>query len=207
MILKIIPVCPASFASNCYVLISGGHAVVIDPSVSVGAILDTVKNENATLDAVLLTHGHFDHIVSIDTLRDKLDIRVMIHENDAEMLTDGSKNAFFTLFGRNRTYRPAEATLSDGDEIKLGDELIKVIHTPGHSKGSVCFLGDTFIVTGDTLFSDSIGRYDLYGGDPAALASSLERLSECDKNLKIYPGHGECELLGHALDNVAYFRR
>lgn len=203
--MKIVPIAPYSFGANTYAIISDGHAIVIDPSVTVAAIVSAVEQENAVIDAVVLTHGHFDHIVSIDTMRDAMDIDVYIHEDDAEMLTDGAKNAFLTFFGRDRAYRPADKTLSDGDVIKLGDSELKVIHTPGHSKGSICLLGDRFLVTGDTLFADTVGRSDLYGGDQTELAESLEKLRLLDRSLMIYAGHGAPERLGIALDNSAYY--
>ena len=203
--MKIIPIAPYSFGANTYAIISDGHAIIIDPSVTVGAITSAVSEEGAVIDAVVLTHGHFDHIVSIDTMRDALGVTVYIHDEDAEMLTDGSKNAFLTFFGRDRAYRPADKTLTDGEIIKVGDAEIKVIHTPGHSKGSICLLGDGFLVTGDTLFAESVGRCDLWGGDQASLAASLEKLRSLDRSIMIYAGHGAPERLGIALDNSAYY--
>ena len=203
--MKIIPIAPYSFGANTYAIISDGHAIIIDPSVTVGAITSAVSEEGAVIDAVVLTHGHFDHIVSIDTMRDALGVTVYIHDEDAEMLTDGSKNAFLTFFGRDRAYRPADKTLTDGEVIKVGDAEIKVIHTPGHSKGSICLLGDGFLVTGDTLFAESVGRCDLWGGDQASLAASLEKLRSLDRSIMIYAGHGAPERLGIALDNSAYY--
>jgi len=203
--LKIVTICEGSWASNCYALISGGHALIVDPSVSVARIAEAVAREGAVIDAILLTHGHFDHIISLDTLRDKLYVPAMIHKDDAEMLSDGKKNAFFTFFGKDRRYRDAEHLLSDNDIIPLGDESVRVIHTPGHSKGSVCSLAGDMLISGDTLFADSFGRYDLHGGDPTALRASLALLRTLNKELTIYPGHGEEAKLGSALDNVAYF--
>ena len=203
--MKIVPIAPYSFGANTYAIISDGHAIIIDPSVTVGAITSAVADEGAVIDAVVLTHGHFDHIVSIDTMRDALGVKVYIHENDAEMLTDGSKNAFLTFFGRDRAYRPADKTLKDGDLLTLGGSEIKVIHTPGHSKGSICLLGDEFIVTGDTLFADTVGRSDLWGGNEAELAASLQKLRLLDRSIMIYAGHGAPERLGIALDNSAYY--
>ena len=204
--MKILSISPKSFAANTYVLISDSHAIVVDPSVSAHTIINEVSAQGAEIEKILLTHGHFDHITSIDTLRNKTNAHVMIHKDDAEMITDGAKNAFLTFFGRDCAYSPADVVFEDGDEIYLGDEIIKVIHTPGHSKGSSCFLCGDFMITGDTLFSNNIGRCDLWGGDEGELLSSLDRLSTYDKNIKIYPGHGPTELLGNALDNVAYFR-
>ncbi|MBO5939050.1 MAG: MBL fold metallo-hydrolase [Clostridia bacterium] len=203
--MKIIPICPNAFASNCYLLVSQNEAIVVDPSVSVDAILRAAQEEGVTLVGILLTHGHFDHVLSLDVLRESAKIPAAIHGHDAVMLTDGKKNAFYDFFGKERTYGAAEKLLSDGDRIPLGEESITVIHTPGHTGGSVCYLGDDFLVTGDTLFSNTFGRYDLWSGNAKELKNSLAHLRTIDPSLVIYPGHGESARLGDALDEVAYF--
>lgn len=202
--MKICTVCAESFGANTYLLVSDSHALVVDPTVSVSAILNAVRAEDAFLERILLTHGHFDHILSLDSLRTAAEIEASIHENDAIMLTDGKKNAFYEFFGKERTYRPAECLLNDGDMIRLGNEKITVLHTPGHTQGSVCYLCDAGLITGDTLFAESFGRCDLWGGDMEQMRASLSALSELDGNLTIYPGHGAPSLLRNALDNVAY---
>ena len=203
--MKILSISPKSFAANTYVIISNSHAIVVDPSVSTQTIINAVSEQGAEIEKIILTHGHFDHITSIDTLRAKTNAPVMIHKCDAEMLTDGAKNAFLTIFGRDCAYSPANLLFEHGDEIALGDEVVKVIHTPGHSKGSSCFLCGDFMITGDTLFSDNIGRCDLWSGNGALMRSSLENLGALPQNLKIYPGHGAPSTLGSALHNAAYF--
>lgn len=206
-ILKILTLYPDSFGSNTHLVISNGHALVVDPSVKADKIITAAEADGAIIDGILLTHGHFDHIFAIDSLREALGIKLMMHRDDAEMITDSHKNAFFTFFRRESSYAPADVLFDDGYEISLGRETVKVIHTPGHTKGSVCYLVGDALITGDTLFADGIGRTDLYGGSSAALVRSLDKLAELDRNLKIYTGHGDAEILGHALDNSAYFRR
>jgi len=203
--MKIITVCPESFGANCYLLISNGRALVVDPAPSSGAIQNAALAENAVIDGIILTHGHFDHIVSVDTLRRALCVPLYIHKDDAVMLTDGKKNAFYDFYGMERKYSPADVLLDDGDTLKCGDEEIKVIHTPGHSMGSVCYLFSDGMITGDTLFSDSIGRCDLWGGSDTLIAASLEKLRGYPPKTKIYPGHGPSAILGGALDNASYF--
>lgn len=203
--MKIKAVCPYSFGANTYLIVSGGHALVVDPAASVEAIMSAVFAENAVLDGILLTHGHFDHTVSLDTLRRATAVEAYIHEDDAVMLTDGKKNAFYTFYGKECVHAPAERSLTDGEIIRLGDEEIRVIHTPGHSGGSVCFDCGDFIVTGDTLFAESIGRCDLWSGSEALMQSSLELLRALSPSLTVYPGHGAPARLGDALDNAAYF--
>lgn len=202
--MKIIPICGESFGANTYLIVSGNSALVVDPAVSVQAILGAVRGEDAFLEGILLTHGHFDHILSLDTLRDALPIPARIHEADRVMLTDGSKNAFSTFFGQERVWRPAEHGLTNGQTISLGEETVTVLHTPGHTPGSVCYLCGDDLITGDTLFAEGYGRCDLWGGSLDLMRDSLATLRTLPEHLTIYPGHGASYRLSHALDNVAY---
>lgn len=199
------PVCQESFGANTYLLISDRHAYVVDPAVSVSAILKAAGEENAQIEGILLTHGHFDHILSLDTLRAATGLPASIHEEDAVMLTDGRKNAFYDFYHQERAFGAAERLLWEGDVIPLGKDEITVLHTPGHTPGSVCYLCGDSLVTGDTLFADTIGRCDLWGGSDAQMARSLERLRTLPASLRIYPGHGPDARLGDALDNAAYY--
>ena len=195
---------PGSFGSNCYLLISGNQAAVVDPSADADVILQKIAEKGATLQYILLTHGHFDHICSLDTLREKTGVSAYIHKEDADMPSDSLKNAFSIFFGQERAYRAPEKTLNDGDVLTLGNESIRVIHTPGHTEGSVCYLcSDKLLLTGDTLFDRGFGRYDLYGGNPFKLRRSLERLALLDRSLTIYAGHGSPAKLGDAVENCA----
>lgn len=198
--MKIIPVCPGSAMANCYLIEHRGQALVVDPCVSVPSILRAAEEANAVLKGILLTHGHFDHILALDSLRDATNLPAYIHENDQILLSDGEKNAFSLFFGQDRAYRPAERLLHEADSIPLANASITVIHTPGHTAGSVCYLAGTALLTGDTLFADSFGRYDLYSGDHDALKASLLRLAAMNMELPltIYPGHGESAQLDHA---------
>ncbi len=205
MTLQIKNLYPGSWGSNCYLLTVGEHAAVVDPSADAKAILNALKIAGARLEMILLTHGHFDHIVSVDSLRDATGAPVLIHKDDAGMLTDARKNAFYTFFRMERTYRAPDETFSDGEILTLGEESIRVIATPGHSAGSVCFdCNGEFLLTGDTLFAEGYGRYDLYGGDASVLFHSLRQMRALPQNLTIYPGHGDSARLGDALDLVIY---
>ncbi len=193
--MKLISLTPQSFASNCYLVVNDGHAYIIDPSASVERILAALREQQAVCDGILLTHGHFDHMLSLDALSAALpDVPVMIHASDAENLANGEKNAFATFFGYDRAFRGADRLLREGDRLPLGQEHLTVLHTPGHTKGSVCFLSDKedILLSGDTLFAQGYGRYDLYGGDGTTLSASLRRLSALrDKNPTLASGHGE----------------
>ena len=203
--MRVIPIGVQSFGANTYAIIANGHAFAVDPTVSVGSILSAVSSEGAVLDGILLTHGHYDHLISLDTLRDAAQVPAYIHASDAELLTNGKLNAFYAFFGKERTWRAPDGLLSDGDELKLGGEIIKVIHTPGHTQGSVCYLcGDT-LISGDTLFADNVGRCDLYGGCEEQLIESLDKLRGLDGKLKLYAGHGPDSTLGEALSHTFFF--
>lgn len=203
--MQIRTVCPYSFGANTYIVYSGSEAFLVDPAVSVQAITSAVSDEGLFLKGILLTHGHFDHTVSIDTVRAALGIPLYVHERDAVMLTDGRKNAYYEFYGKECVHKPAERLLADNDKLRLGNEELTVIHTPGHSGGSVCYLADSFIITGDTLFAESVGRSDLWSGSGERLSASLEKLRTLPQSLKIYPGHGAPSTLGNALDNAAYY--
>ena len=207
--MKIVSVCPYSFGANTYILVSGKDALVIDPSVSLAALERALDEHGATLRGIVLTHGHFDHTVSVDTIRAKYPIPLMMHSGDAPMLTNGKINGFYDFYGQECTHRPADKLLAHGDTIELSNESISVINAPGHSPGSICLSftdGDTKImVTGDVLFADSVGRWDLWQGDRDTLAASLKMLSAYDPSTRIYAGHGADSTLGRAIENAKYY--
>ena len=196
-----------SWLSNCYAVISRAkdgvnHAAIIDPSSPADKICEFLNSQNACLDMIILTHGHFDHIMSIDDLKDRTGAPIYVHADDAELLGDSHKNAYSLFFSDKFIAQNADGLLHDGDILTLGNEELKVIHLPGHTEGSIGLLSDGFILTGDTLFDRGIGRSDLYGGDALKLYSSLGRLKELDSALKIYPGHGKSAILGQVLKTV-----
>jgi glyoxylase-like metal-dependent hydrolase (beta-lactamase superfamily II) len=159
--------------TNCYILISKEEAVVIDPGGESKKILEEIKDRK--LKYIILTHSHLDHIFSAVKLKEKTGAKILIHINEKESLKI-----------------EANEFLEEGDEIKIGEESLKVILTPGHTKGSISLLGKDFIFTGDTLFKDGYGRTDLPGGSPEEMERSLKKLSELMKpGMKIYPGHGD----------------
>ena len=194
--MKCIPFWGMAWESNSFLLVHDGHAALIDAGVSAKTVLDALEAENVSLDLILLTHGHFDHTVSVDKLREATGATLAVHEDDAEMLTDAEKSALYHFFDTRSAHIPCDKTLS------LGHKKIHVIHTPGHSRGSVCYRVDDMLFSGDTLFAQGYGRFDLYGGDMGQLAASLGSLRQLDEALTIYPGHGGAASLGEALENL-----
>ena len=205
--MQIVNLFPGSYSSNCYLIEDSGEALIVDPSASASAILRRLRADGCTPVGILLTHGHFDHVMSVDTLRQsEPDLKVCIHEADAPMLTDPDKNGFAFFFRQDRAWKAADILLTDGQEITVGSVTFTVVHTPGHSPGSVCYLCETegVMFTGDTLFADNIGRCDLWGGSYATIRKSLKSLRDYDGRLTIYPGHGDTNTLSKALDNTMY---
>ena len=141
-------------------------------------------------------------------LREKSGAPLYVHELDAEMLTDARKNAYHTFTGMNFTVKKeADVLLRDGDIIQLGDESIKVIHTPGHTRGSVCYDTGDLLISGDTVFAEGFGRCDLYGGDLNSLKNSIQLLTKMaeSENRWLYPGHGASSSLRQATENLKYY--
>jgi glyoxylase-like metal-dependent hydrolase (beta-lactamase superfamily II) len=205
--LEIYNLCEGSWSSNCYALISRGadgqnHAAIVDPSATAQNIVAFLDDKQARLEFIILTHGHFDHILELDKLRSLTGAPAYIHKNDAEMLGNGRKNAFSLFFGGELSLSDADSFLDGGEVLTLGNEQIEVISTPGHSRGSICLLCPDFIITGDTLFANGYGRYDLYGGDLATLRESLISLKKYPSSLRLYSGHGEESTLGAAIENL-----
>ena len=188
------------YGANCWIIIDeeSSEYALIDPSPSGEAFADFLikrglKKEN--LKYILLTHGHFDHITGADEIRDISGAPLAIHEKDSDFLTNSNKNAYKYFFREDLVMRPAEIILKDGDVLKLGSLDIKVVSTPGHTEGSVCFFVGDNIYTGDTLFDRSIGRTDLIGGSQATLEESLRKLISLESDYNIYPGHGSVSTL------------
>ena len=176
---------------NCYVLENEetGEGAVIDP----GRYTPEVEEEVQKLKKVkyiLLTHGHFDHIWEVKKAKEKTGAQIVISREDAVCLGDDMHNLCHEA-GIVMEECEADILIGEGDTLYLGDEEIKVLHTPGHSEGSVCFLIESskILISGDTLFCRTCGRTDLYGGNPEDMLKSLKRLKDLEGDYAVYPGH------------------
>lgn len=174
---------------NTYFLVGeDNQAVVIDCGENYKKIKQAELANNFTVKAILLTHAHFDHSGCAKKLQDD-GVNVYISKLDApKLLNDQNLSADF---GRKFEYLTADYTFNDGDIISLFGIKIKVISTPGHTDGSVCFIVDNAIFSGDTLFLDSVGRTDFITGNRDDMVNSVKRLFALDRDYAVYPGHGE----------------
>lgn len=172
-------------------------AVLIDATAFSPEIVQTVKELGAKVQYILLTHGHFDHVMGVNALKKALNTEAVIHKDD--LAISDNVNEFTRLFGLPDGEVPKyELFIKDGDIIPVGDMKIKVIHTPGHTEGGVCYLIDDKMFSGDTLFRESVGRTDLFGGSFEKLSDSIKnKLFKLNDNITVYPGHGPQTTIGH----------
>ena len=181
--------------ANCYLLSDEeGATAVIDPGDEAGTILETVRAGELAVEAILLTHAHFDHILAADELRRETGAPVYVYETDAPALADPRRSLTVLAKGGAGPLR-ADHLLKDGEELRVGRLAVSVLHTPGHTPGSCCFLCGDALFSGDTLFAGSIGRTDFPGGDDQAMAASLRMLAALEPGIRVFPGHGESTTL------------
>ncbi len=189
--------------SNCYILGAEGRAIVIDPGAEGERILRKLQELNLQLDFVINTHGHADHIGGNSDLLDN-GAKLLIHQLDAEMLAAPEKNLSIYTQSPDEHIRGPEAHsfLEDGQVIKWAGPPIEVIHTPGHTPGSICLLMENNLFSGDTLFAGGVGRTDLPGGNTGELMRSIkERIFTLDLEVRVFPGHGPSTSVGYEKSN------
>lgn len=179
---------------NSYLLTEGNEAIIIDPGAECERIIESLKESGCELKKILLTHGHFDHTGAVKELKEKTGADVCIHSKDSDMLLDNSKNLSF-LTGEKIQLCKADVLLDRIEEITFGNSKIKVFHTPGHSEGSVSFLCEDNLFSGDLLFQGSIGRYD-FGDFKTEMDSIKLLLDNFQDSVKVFPGHGAPTTIG-----------
>ena len=196
--MKIITLVLGPLETNCYLVSDerSGLCAVIDPATRSAKILETVQAQGWRVGCILLTHAHFDHTGALKSLHAALpDVPVYVHAQD----TDNNTN----MSNGNLVYTN---TYADGDTVSCGGLTFRVLHTPGHTPGSVCLQCENALFTGDTLFAGSYGRTDFIGGDDAAMRRSLARLGHLEGDYTVLPGHGESSTLDYERRTNPYLR-
>jgi len=151
------------------------EGAIVDPAWENGKILNITSKHDLDIKFILITHSHYDHIDGVREMVDATGAVVYVHKEDADGIKERGVDKI--------------KTIDENDEIKIGKVKVKVMHTPGHSPGSVCYLFGNKIITGDMLFVEAVGRVDLPGGDIETMFNSLQKLKKLDENIEVYPGH------------------
>ncbi|MBR6564865.1 MAG: MBL fold metallo-hydrolase [Clostridia bacterium] len=175
--------------SNCYLISTTKAAVIIDPGFDSNITLDFLKQNKDKQRLILLTHGHFDHIGGAKALREATNTKIAISKEDSQFLLDPNLN-LSTQFGEALPPFEADILIDLEDEISVGDLTFKIIKTPGHTTGGLCFLIGEYLFSGDTLFCRSIGRTDFPNGNFSQLKASIEKLYTLDEDTIVLSGHG-----------------
>ncbi len=193
--------------TNCYIVSNGitKEAIVFDPADNAGKIEQYLKANDLVCKGILLTHGHFDHIMAASELASATHAAIYCHEAEEALLGDSKLNASYQI--RRECNLIPDVLLKDQEVLQLAGFTIKVLHTPGHTSGGVCyyFSGYGTLISGDTLFRGDIGRSDLPTGNGKLLVKSIiEKLMTLEDQVAVYPGHGAATTIGYERENNIY---
>jgi glyoxylase-like metal-dependent hydrolase (beta-lactamase superfamily II) len=189
--------------TNCYLVAceETRECAIIDPGSEPDRIFLEVSDLGVKPVVLLNTHGHLDHIGANRDMKDHYGLPLLIHAADKHML-DSSQNNELRFWLNAKDSPPADDFLEEGREVRVGRSVLRVLHTPGHSPGSVCLLGDGFLLTGDTLFFEGVGRTDLPGGSARQLEESIRnKILTLPDGLDVLPGHGPRTTVGQERNN------
>jgi hydroxyacylglutathione hydrolase len=186
-----------SLRTNCYVLESERESIIVDPGDEGDRILRLIKDLECRPTRIIATHTHFDHVLAVNTIQKTLNVPFLIHRDDLPLL-ESMQSRVRQFMGFEVPPPPSvDGFLKDGEILMLGNEKMSVLHTPGHSPGSISIATGETVLTGDALFNQSIGRTDLPGGDLKTLLQSIrEKLFKLDDETTVYPGHGPETTIG-----------
>jgi glyoxylase-like metal-dependent hydrolase (beta-lactamase superfamily II) len=195
MIIKSIAVGPLQ--ANCIIVADdvSKKAIVVDPGDESDRIVGTIREMGLTVEVVVCTHGHFDHMGVVGDIKNQTGARVAIHRDELELYNGAKDMAAF--WGQSLDAPPSpDMLLAEGDTLTIGDLSFSILHTPGHSPGGISLYAGNTVITGDTLFKGSVGRTDFYGGDKDKLKQSFRRLMALPEDTKVFPGHGPETTIG-----------
>jgi len=185
--------------TNAYIIYDENilDAVIIDPGDEAKRLIQYIDKKFLKVKAIILTHYHYDHIGAVEALKKKYQCPIYAHKKDVQGLKDPEVN--YSKDSQQKSISiDTDITLSHGDDIRVGDSILEVIHTPGHTPGGICLKvrDDNLIFTGDTVFSDDLGRTDLEGGSETMLKKSIiNKVAKWSDDIIIYPGHGQSSLM------------
>ncbi len=182
-----------SFLMNCYIIgcEKSKNCAIVDPGGEAEVIINRISELGLEPKMILLTHGHGDHIGGVELLKQKYGAPIHVHSLDSKMIKDPDLNHSYRLFRKNISL-DYDVLVRDKDVLELGDLRIEVIHTPGHTPGGVCYKIDDIILTGDTIFQNSIGRTDFEGGSMENIINSIvNKILIFDDKTELYPGHND----------------
>ncbi len=197
-----------SYGVNLYVIYDeiNKNAAIVDPAVYDSKVTKFIDSLKLKVDCIILTHGHGDHLLGIDKYKEKYKCEIIAHKSEKDLLSNADLNFSKRMSGEPITIVP-DKWLKEDDVISIGRINLKVIHTPGHTKGGICLLSDDFLISGDTLFFNSIGRHDLFGGDYKILMQSIiKKLMILEDDLTVYPGHGSETTIGYEKSNNPFIK-
>ncbi len=196
MIVKSIAVGPLQ--ANCIIVADepSKKAIIVDPGDEPDRIIDIINDMGLTVECIVCTHGHFDHMGVVSDIKKETGARVAIHRDELTVYKGSKDMAAMWGFSMDSVPEP-DILLCEGDTVVVGDLNLAVLHTPGHSPGGICLYGENTVITGDTLFQGSVGRTDFYGGDMEKLKQSFRRLMALPEDTKVFPGHGPATTIGH----------
>ncbi len=196
-------------ATNCYLVTDTqtDECFIVDPGTydaSLKKLLQDVKE--GKLRYILLTHGHFDHIMGVFDVQKNYGGKIVIHEKDADCFVDEEKSLISNFGSGAKLPKKADILVKDGDTLPFADGAIEVMHTPGHTEGSVCYLISDKIFSGDTLFYGSVGRTDFKSGSFEEIIKSVKRIASLEGDRKVYPGHNMLTTLDNERKHNVYLK-
>jgi len=196
------------YSENTYIINEKADAYIIDPGTNFSGIKEYIDKKRFNVVGILLTHGHFDHIIATNEIVQEYHTKIFIHEKEKTFLFDPRLNLSglmptkFTIKDKNSV-----VTFTEKDKLKLGKETLKIIETPGHSRGSVCFKYKNTLFSGDTLFKGTIGRTDLPTSNTLDIQKSIKKIIKlCGDKTVVYPGHGQATTIIYEKDNNPFVK-
>ncbi|MGO1469536.1 MAG: MBL fold metallo-hydrolase [Tissierella sp.] len=196
--MKIYRIPAGLYAANCYIIVDEDtkKSIIVDPGGNADDLLKFIKQNNLEMEYIVLTHGHADHIGAVIELKNDLNIPIMAHSDELELLNNSDQNLSSQMSIKPLEIKPS-ILVNDGDKFNFGNIDVEIIHTPGHTEGGISLKVGNNLFAGDTLFKGSVGRSDLHGGNSSVLINSIrEKLLVLNEDTIVWPGHGDSTTIG-----------